>query len=151
MAYLTTLPAKELAHSSAVFLCYLGGGKLWSRERTQYSWTSILRKSMHWPNELLAASPLEPRPLLFSPDNCWQNIFAKHSPTLLKTFIVLLLPPTKDVCVIFVPISCSFCPGSCEVLSLLAIFCRRMEGKEMRKRFFPLAQMIFILSSCDVG
>ena len=104
------------------------------RERSQYSWTTILRKSMHWPNELLAASPLEPRPLLFSPDNCWQNIFAKHSPTLLKTFIVFLLPPTKDVCVIFVSQSISFCQGSCEVL--LAIFCRWMEGKEMRKSFF---------------
>ena len=66
------------------------------RERTQYSWATILRKSMHWPNELLAASPLETRPLLFSQDNCWQNIFAKHSPTLLRAFIVL---PTKDVCV----------------------------------------------------
>ena len=66
------------------------------RERTQYSWATILRKSMHWPNELLAASLLETRPLLFSPDNCWQNIFAKHSQTLLRAFIVL---PKKDVCV----------------------------------------------------
>ena len=67
------------------------------RERTQYSWATILRKSMHWPNELLAASPLEPRPLLFSPDNCWQNIFAKHSPTLLMAFIVLLFA-TQEGC-----------------------------------------------------
>ena len=108
------------------------------RERTQYSWATILQKSMHRPNELLAASPLETRPLLFSPDNCWQNIFAKHSPTLLKAFVVLLCATHEGCMRIFVSQSISFCQGSCGVLSLLAIFCRWMEGKREKKFLFHL-------------
>ena len=105
------------------------------RERTQYSWATILQKSMHRPNELLAASPLETRPLLFPPDNCWQNIFAKHSPTLLKAFVVLLCATHEGCMRIFVSQSISFAKALLECSHLQQYSAVEWKERE-RKSFF---------------